>query len=642
MKTGFIALLFIIITTLPTLAASGNTSGPWGIDISKKSGFTSLSTAKNSPGTANKTMIISTVMDCNNLTIPANRAVDVKMGGKIRYSGNLVINGPFNAGLYQALEKVGSGTVTGLKVTRPEWFGAVGDGMTNNTAAIQAAANSLQPFGTLIISTAPAAFMSDEITIGVAGTTVTGAGLVKLRPATLYQNKSLFAVFAGTKGVTFEGLNLDGTGTTFYGLGDVYGQGLIRIGAQDNSTVTENTKIINCTLASGGISAWFAKNSIVSGNTVNEAGIMFLATSTHNTIIGNNVTTLVPILSAGGIQFSDTVGGASHNIIEGNNIKGSVGITLFAPGAGTSSNHYSSVTGNTIRIIGTYTDSFGVSLCNTKYVTVNNNIITRDTFFSNYGIEIAGSPFVVATGNYIENFGFALYLNGSSSIFTAVHHGTISNNTLVGFHVGIGFYQAVSDIAVSGNTMYFTDATGNAINGSYEIANPLWSKNITFTGNKITYHETTPASTPNIIVANFANSLFSNNAVTWDSTGSPCAFFVAIPNESLAINNNIVASSVAGSGFGVCLNSDTGHGHNISNNTWNGINRGVDFYGGQPLYSVNITNNIGYNTTNPDNLPNTMTMPVYAIYADNAAAVIGGIAVGRQYITPTGALMVRY
>ncbi|MFZ2947908.1 MAG: tail fiber domain-containing protein [Desulfuromonadaceae bacterium] len=145
MKKGLFTLLLVIITALPALAAPTNTSGPWGILVSKGSGFTNLSTAKRSPATASKTMVIADVMDCNNLTIPADRAIDVKKGGRIRYSGDLVINGPFNAGMYQALEKVGSGTLTfgpgSVSSIPPAWFTG------SDTVAVQSAVTTSKNSG---------------------------------------------------------------------------------------------------------------------------------------------------------------------------------------------------------------------------------------------------------------------------------------------------------------------------------------------------------------------------------------------------------------------------------------------------------------------------------------------------------------
>ena len=108
-----------------------NATGPWGVNVAR---FGTLAAAVASAVTAGKTIVVTDVMDCIDLTIPATRGVEVRLGGRIRYSGDLVIEGPFNAGLYQCLEKVGAGTLSGLKRIRPEWLGAKGDAVTDDSA----------------------------------------------------------------------------------------------------------------------------------------------------------------------------------------------------------------------------------------------------------------------------------------------------------------------------------------------------------------------------------------------------------------------------------------------------------------------------------------------------------------------------
>lgn len=141
MKKGLLILLLLIFTALPALAAPTNTTGPWGVDAA---GFKNLSTALASPATAGKTMVITAVMNVGNLTIPADCTVEMKRGGRIRYSGALIINGPFNAGLYECLEQVGSGTVTftegSVAAVHPEWWcNNTIPGTTDMTAAVQKA-----------------------------------------------------------------------------------------------------------------------------------------------------------------------------------------------------------------------------------------------------------------------------------------------------------------------------------------------------------------------------------------------------------------------------------------------------------------------------------------------------------------------
>lgn len=139
MKKGFLAFLFMLLTVLPAMAAPNNTSGPWGIDVA---GFKNLSTAVNSPATAGKTIVVTKVVIANSLTIPSDRAIEVKKGGMIIINSGqtLTINGPFSAGMYQVFS--GEGLVTGLKYIEAFWFGVKDGGVIENTAAAQAAFKS--------------------------------------------------------------------------------------------------------------------------------------------------------------------------------------------------------------------------------------------------------------------------------------------------------------------------------------------------------------------------------------------------------------------------------------------------------------------------------------------------------------------
>jgi len=154
MKNIFLTIILLMFTVLPTFAAINNSSGPWGIDIAS---FTNLSTAKRSPATSGKPMVVTSTMNCGNLTIPADRPVEVIKGGRIRYSGNLIIKGPFKAGLYHVLEKVGSGTVTfeSNPDIPPEWWGAVGGNVAGyeavNNAALQSAVDAAPAYGGRVI-----------------------------------------------------------------------------------------------------------------------------------------------------------------------------------------------------------------------------------------------------------------------------------------------------------------------------------------------------------------------------------------------------------------------------------------------------------------------------------------------------------
>jgi hypothetical protein len=88
----------------------------------------------------------------SSITVPSNIQVNVNKGGLFTKtsSGSITFNGPFTAGLYQVFSgfseggiKFGEGTVTNVF---PQWWGAVGDGATNDfdavNCALQAAADA--------------------------------------------------------------------------------------------------------------------------------------------------------------------------------------------------------------------------------------------------------------------------------------------------------------------------------------------------------------------------------------------------------------------------------------------------------------------------------------------------------------------
>lgn len=94
-------------------------------------------------GASNATLVIATTIPiAEDLTIPSNVALSFKKTGQLQPASGktLTVNGPVDAGLWQIFG--GGGTVTGtpqIPYVYPEWFGAVGDGITDDAAAVQAA-----------------------------------------------------------------------------------------------------------------------------------------------------------------------------------------------------------------------------------------------------------------------------------------------------------------------------------------------------------------------------------------------------------------------------------------------------------------------------------------------------------------------
>jgi Pectate lyase superfamily protein len=79
-----------------------------------------------------------------NLTVPANLTLKLTHGAvlTIATTKTLTINGPLDAGLYPVFSCTGTGKVTfgpgSVQAALPQWFGATGDGTTDDTAALNA------------------------------------------------------------------------------------------------------------------------------------------------------------------------------------------------------------------------------------------------------------------------------------------------------------------------------------------------------------------------------------------------------------------------------------------------------------------------------------------------------------------------
>lgn len=142
MKSGFIAVILFIITSLPAMAVPLAASDTLRIDAS---GFRNLSTALASPITVGKTVVVSKLMDINNKT--TDRAIAITASGKINVAKEkkLAINGPFSTGIAHVFTGEGRISFGGKSLAEvlPEWWGFVPfgrkDAALSNAAAINSA-----------------------------------------------------------------------------------------------------------------------------------------------------------------------------------------------------------------------------------------------------------------------------------------------------------------------------------------------------------------------------------------------------------------------------------------------------------------------------------------------------------------------
>lgn len=156
MKQYILLTLFIMLFYVGKTWAITEHTGPWEVDCAK---FDSFASCAWSPETAKKTIVLTTKFPVNdNQSIPYDRAVEIKKGGGFVFSNKatLTINSPFSSGDYQIFS--GPGTVVGLSMAKPEWWGATpginfsNSVRTKNTDALNQAFMSIAGSGTLRLS----------------------------------------------------------------------------------------------------------------------------------------------------------------------------------------------------------------------------------------------------------------------------------------------------------------------------------------------------------------------------------------------------------------------------------------------------------------------------------------------------------
>ena len=160
---------------------------PTGLPWVDASAYGSLAAALTALGTSTQAVLyVSTALTLTaSAVVPANVNLVVLNTGSITVNSpyTLTISGPFYAGLYKAIS--GTGTVSGLKETRIEWFGGKGDGgTTDDTAAVAMAFNTNGDNGSHVVvtpgksfkSTAPVVLHKNQVVDGGGTLLFTGTG----------------------------------------------------------------------------------------------------------------------------------------------------------------------------------------------------------------------------------------------------------------------------------------------------------------------------------------------------------------------------------------------------------------------------------------------------------------------------------
>ena len=390
-------------------------------------------------GATETTLLVTETETCDtNFTVPSTMMVKFERGGKWTIENGITVtfNGQIDAGLWEIFTYTGTGTLAGtpqVKAFYPQWWGALGDGSTDDSDAIEDAVNAVPSGGTIIFPDCASSYIIDvELAINSPMTILgTRGSLIKLKDdSTVIMGVADKAIFKVTsKDVVIDGLNIDGnyagqsgynpevddlTGTPILIEipNDNDGNIIIRNCRIDDSTYvsiqpsgTDNTHklkgaIIENNIITGGvrdaIPILFASQVIVKNNIIinnNHDSIHVYTYATFVNVIGNlikmdSTETNLRCIMVGHTSYPDTVSDVlvSSNIIF-NECDSSEGI-LIAGGA-----EDVSVTNNMIK-----GGLNGIAISNNERISILNNFITE---CQESGIYLYGTKSAVIMGNTV-------------------------------------------------------------------------------------------------------------------------------------------------------------------------------------------------------------------------------------------------
>jgi len=553
--------------------------------------FDSLSDAVTSIGSTKTTLIVATDTTTNSLTIPSNIELQTTNGAIITINSGqtLTINGPVLFATSQVF--AGTGSVTGLKEARSEWFGVNTDpGTTDMGAAIQkavTAANKIIFIGAYAKSSA-ITVPSDRILEGYGATITTTA-----------DNINGFNVTGSN--VTFRGLTINGPQHTVLSTS----RGISAVGA-DSANYLTDINIIDCNLSTWGIYGIYMQ--FVDGFSISKtqienifyAGVMGL--SVKNGII-NNKTTVKNVTgnisnNAYGVALSriendslathprsmnvvvdgviidnvtvweglDTHGGENIQFIN-NTIKNcKAGIGIVGSDNGTQTPSFaplnSSAINNTInsgKTDGTasygiaFAGAQGISGASIQYATgsiIGNRIIGHGDETNNIsgGIYLRDTSALVVNGNnlieagsnaihvYHDNKGISLIGNTIVDVW--------SNTSAAAY--GINMSSDYNTGTISGNT--FSLGTKTA---TYIMPYRMRAGNVA--NNKISVGLNHYVATAKIIDQNIANITFTGGPFTGSKTWDPPSVLAGANTTTTVTVDDVVVGNSAQAGFSLAL-----------------------------------------------------------------------------------------
>jgi len=247
-----------------------------------------IQAAINGIGSDERTLIIpiGTWSIDSDITVPENINLKIVKGAILTITTGitLTINGSFEAGLYQVFDCVGTGTVYNLKLVYPEWFGALGDNVNDDSDAFNASNDALPTSGGVIQLESRTYYLITKMTV-TKPISILGKGPNKTfirsakRQAPNGNYSSSTAIYAnGIDGLRISGITFDGDVTTF-----------VNVDADDSwmQSPIEIVSSSNIIIEDCNFTKWFSGLPATIADATYKVGAIFIYTCEH--IIIDNV-----------------------------------------------------------------------------------------------------------------------------------------------------------------------------------------------------------------------------------------------------------------------------------------------------------------------------------------------------------------